>query len=60
MMYTVFDHLNTPGVYLNSKNFHWAFVSEGEFYVEEGLILKTSFLRKSKLFHHLNYKMTTT
>ena len=60
MMYTVFNHLNTIGVYLKSKNFHCVFVSEGEFYVEEGLTLKTSFLEKSKLFHHLNYKMTAT
>ena len=52
MMHTVFDYLNTLGVYLKSNNFHRAFILEGEFYVEKGFILKTSFLQKRKLFHH--------
>ena len=44
MMHTVFDHLNTLGVYLKPKNFHWAIILEGEFYVKGGFILKMSFL----------------
>ena len=52
MMHTVFDHLNTLDVYLKSKNFHWASILEGEFYVEEDFILKTTLLQESKLFHH--------
>ena len=52
MMHTVCDYLNTLGMYLKSNNFHWVFILEGEFYVEGGFILKTSFLQKSKLFHH--------
>ena len=45
MMHTVFDQLNTLGMYLKSKYFHWVSILEGEFYEEGGL--KTSFLRKS-------------
>ena len=55
MMHTVFDHLNTMGMYLKSKNFHWAFILEGEFYVEGGFILKTSLLRKSKNVLIINF-----
>lgn len=56
-MHTVFDNLNTLGVYLNSKNFYWAFILEGEFYVEEDFISKT-FLQRANCFTTKIYKMS--
>ena len=60
MMHAVFEHLNTPGVYLKSKNFHWAFILEEEFYVEGGLILKHHFYKRANCFMTKIYKMSIT
>ena len=60
MMHAVFEHLNTLGVYLKSKNFHWAFILEGEFYVEGGLILKHHFYKRANCFMTKIYKMSIT
>ena len=60
MMHAVFEHLNTLGVHLKSKNFHWAFILEGEFYVEGGLILKHHFYKRANSFMTKIYKMSIT
>ena len=55
MMHTVFDQLNTLGVYLKSKYFHWVSILEGEFYAEGGFILKASSFTKELIVSSLKF-----
>ena len=52
MMDTVFDHLNTLGVYFKIQEFSLGVYFRREVLCGRGFYFKTSILQKSKLFHH--------